>query len=239
MVLPPPFRSKPKSKASKKTWEGLWEEIAKLRPMSELLSNLRRLRISNVEERLLVPLVGISGSNLTQIHIEFVQNRQIQSVTLKVLDGIQYTPKLESLFVRDYEAHLADLIRQSPLKHLRLGPRTRCHMPQYNQSPLPQEILRKPTLKNLSLGLTRDWYTSEIKALNSKYLPALKKLWLTLTAFDPRQCEQSCVNITANSWTCRSDKVPHNRNLHRTTSCGRRSPADFFLQDSIIQSSVF
>ena len=234
MVLPPPFRSKPRSKASKhnpeKTWEELWEEIAKLRPMSELLSNLRRLRISNVEERLLVPLIGISGSNLTQIHITFVQNRQFESVTLKVLDGIQYTPKLESLFVRDYEAHLVDLIRQSPLKHLRLDPRIRCHMPQYDQSPLLHEFLWKSTLKNLSLGLTRDWYTPEIKALTSKYLPALKKLWLTLTAFDPRQCEQSCVNITANSWTCRSDKGTHNRNLHRTTNCWRRSPADFFTR---------
>lgn len=100
-------------------------------------------------------------------------------------------------------------------------------MPQYNQSPLTHEILQKPTFKNLSLGLTRDWYTPEIKALNSKYLLALKKLWLTLTAFDPRQCEQSCVNITANSWTCRSDKVPHSRNLHGTTNCGRRSPANF------------
>jgi hypothetical protein len=180
IVLPPPFRSKPKSKASKynpeKTREELWEEIAKLRLMSELLSNLRRLPISNVAERLLVPLIGISGSNLTQIHIQFIENRQTQSFTLKALDGIQYTPKLESLFVRDNVAHLVDLIRQSPLKHLRLDPRIRCHKPQYNQSPLPHEILRKSTLENLTLGLTRDWYTPEIKALNSKYLPALKKL---------------------------------------------------------------
>ncbi len=198
--------------------------------MSELLSNLRCLRISNVEERLLVPLVGISGSNLSQIHIEFVKNSQPQSVTLKVLDEIQYTPKLESLFVRGYEAHLVDVIRQSPLKHLRLDPRIRCHMPQYNQTPLPHEILRKSTLKNLTLGLTRDWYTPEIKALDSKYLPALKKLWLTLTAFNPRQCEQSCVNINTNSWTCQGDKVLHNRNLLRTTNCGRRSPGRIFVE---------
>lgn len=231
MLLPPPFRSKPKSKASEhnpeKTWEELWEEIAKLRPMSELLSNLRRLRISNVEERLLVPLIGISGSNLTQIRIQFIQNKQTPSVTFKVLDGIQHTPKLESLFVRDHEAHLIDLIRQSPLKHLRLDPRIRCNEPQYNQSPLRHEILQKSTLKNLTLGLTRDWYTPEIKALNSKYLPALKKLWLNLTVFDPRQCEQSCVNITADSWTCRSDKLPYNHNLHRATNCGRQSPTVF------------
>lgn len=181
MVLPPPFQSKPKSKASKKTWEELWEEIAKLRPMSELLSNLRRLRISNVEERLLVPLIGISGSDLTQIHIQFILARQTPSVTLKILDGIHYTPKLESLFVRNNETHLVDLIRQSPLKHLRLDPRIRCNSPQYNQSPLPYEILRKSTLTNLTLSLTRDWYTPEITALNSKYLPALKRLWLNLT----------------------------------------------------------
>ncbi|KAN0099878.1 hypothetical protein V8E51_013653 [Hyaloscypha variabilis] len=185
MALPPPFRSKPKSKATKynpeKTWEELWEEITKLRPMSESLSNLRRLHISNVEERLLVPLIGISGSNLTQIHIQFIQNRQTQS---------------------------------SPLKHLRLDLRIRCNMPQYNQSPLPHEILQKSTLKNLTLGLTRDWYTPEITALNNKYLPALQKLWLNLAAFDPGQCKH--------------DKPPYNRKLHRATNCGRRSPAVFF-----------
>jgi hypothetical protein len=69
IALPPPFQPKPKSKARKKTWEELWEDIANLRPVSELLSNLQRLRISNMNERLLVPLVGISGSNLTQITI--------------------------------------------------------------------------------------------------------------------------------------------------------------------------
>jgi hypothetical protein len=60
IALPPPFQP---------TWEELWEDIANLRPVSELLSNLQRLRISNMNERLLVPLVGISGSNLTQITI--------------------------------------------------------------------------------------------------------------------------------------------------------------------------
>ena len=232
MLLPPPFRSKPRSKANKhnleKTWEELWEEIAKLRPISELLSNLRRLRISNVEERLLIPLIGISGSNLTQIHIKLVKNRQTQSVVLKVLDGIKHTPKLESLFVRDKEAHLLDLIRQSPLTNLRLDLRIRCYETQYNQSPLPHEIFQKSALQNLTLSLTREWYTPEIKALNSKYLPALKNLWLNLTEFEPRQCVESCVNTAANSWTCRVDKFPYSSSLHRATNCGRRSPTVFF-----------
>jgi hypothetical protein len=231
MVLPSPFRSKHKSKANKhnpeKTWEELWEAIAKLRPISELLSNLRRLRISNVEDRLLVPLIGISGSNLTQIHIQLIQNKQTQSFAFKILDGIQHTPKLESLFVRDKEAHLVDLIRQSPLKHLRLDTRIHCHRPLYNPSPPLYEILRKSTLKNLSLGLTRDWYSPEIKALNSKYLPVLNKLWLNLAVFNPGHCEQSCTNITANSWTCRHHLPPYNHNLHRATNCGRRPPTGF------------
>lgn len=110
MVLPPPFQSKSKSKASKTTWGELWEEILKLRPILELLSNLRRLRISNVEERLLVPLIGLSGSNLTQIHIQLIETRRIPRVTLEILDGVHYTPKLESLFVRNNEARLVDLI---------------------------------------------------------------------------------------------------------------------------------
>ena len=98
IVLPPPFRSKPKSLAithnTEKTWEELWEEIAKIRPMSESLSNLRRLRVSNVQERLLIPLIGISGSNLTQIHIKFIQDGQVPSITHKLLDAIQCTPKI-------------------------------------------------------------------------------------------------------------------------------------------------
>ncbi|KIM99227.1 hypothetical protein OIDMADRAFT_56385 [Oidiodendron maius Zn] len=232
MLLPPPFQSKPKNRMTKhnreKKWEELWEEIAKLRPISELLSNLRRLRISNVEERLLVPLIGISGSNLTQIHIDFIRSRQTQSVVLKVLDGIKYTPKLESLFVRDQRAHLLDLIRPAPLKHLRLDPRIRCYEPQYNQSPLPHEILQKSALQTLTLRLTREWYTPEIKALNSKYLPALEKLLLNLTEFEPRQCVESCVNTAANSWTCKGDKLPYSSSLHRATNCGRRSPTVFF-----------
>jgi hypothetical protein len=231
MVLPPPFVPKPRSKATRycpeKTWEELWEEIAKLRPISESLSNLRRLRISNVDERLLVPLIGISGSNLTQIHIRFIQNTQAQSAKLNLLDGIQHTPKLESLFVRDHEAHLVGLVRQSPLKHLRLDPRVRCHMPHFNQPPLPHEILRKYMLKSLTLCLTRDWYSPEIKAFQCKYLPALKKLWLNLTVFDSRRCDQSCVNIAADSCTCQSDEPPYSRNLYRGTDCGRRSPIVF------------
>lgn len=162
IVLPPPFR--PTSKASKhnnpkKTREELWEEIEKLRPVSELLSNPQRLRITNVEERLLIPHIGISGTNLVQIHIQFIQNPQTQRVALKVLDRIKHSPKLESLFVRNNEAYLVDLIRQSPLKHLRLDPRIRRLKPQYNDSPLSHEILRKSTLTNLTLGLTREWHS--------------------------------------------------------------------------------
>jgi hypothetical protein len=52
---------------------------------------------------------------------------------------------------------------------------------------------------------------------------------LNLTVFDPRQCEQSRVNITANSWTCRSDKLPYNVNLLAPPigGGGRRSPTVF------------
>ena len=227
MRLPPLFQSKLRSKAKKKTWEELWEEISKLQPMAELLSNLRRLRISNVTERLLFPLIGMSGSNLTQLHIQFVQSNQTPSVTLKILSGIRYTPKLESLSVRDKEAHLVDLIRQSPLKHLRLESQIRRNSTQYNQYPLLHEVFAKSTLKNLTLVLSREWYSPEITGLKSKYLPELRRLWLNLIVFRPSQCEPSCVNITTGSWTCQNDNHPYNRNLHPRTNCGRRSPTVF------------
>lgn len=184
--LPPQFKPKNTSwkKQSKsnpeKSWEELWKEVAKLRPTSEFLPNLRRLRISNTVEELLIPLIGVSGSNLTQIYIKYIHYAQHESVVLKVLDGLQHTPKLEYLFVRDGADLIpSKLIQQSPLKHLRLDPRIsaqRHQSLQFKRLPLRYDILEKDTLENLTLGLTREWYSPEMKALKSKYLPALKIL---------------------------------------------------------------
>ena len=233
--LPPQFT--PKKKQSKnhpeKSWKEFWKEISTLRPTSEFLPNLRRLRISNVVEELLIPLIGISGSTLTQIYIKYIHNRQPESVVLKILDHLQDTPKLEYLFVRDGEPDLvpSKLIQQAPLKHLRLDPRIHAQRHedfQFKQFPLRCEILQKSTLENLTLGLTREWYAPGIKAVENKYLTALKTLWLNLTTFKPGRCSQACLNMTTHSWTCVRDGFKYDLALEEgTKECGRRSPVLF------------
>ena len=237
--LPPKFqikknkvkqRSEEQAKDSAyKSWEELWSDIAKVRPNTEFLLHLRRLRISNVVEELLIPLIGISGSNLTQLYIKYIHNRQPDSVIMKILNQLQDTPRLEYLFLRDGEDLVpSKLIQQSSLKHLRLDPRVhaaRHEELQFKRNPLRCEILQKSTLEHLTLGLTREWYTPEIKAMQSKYLPALKTLWLNLTTFGPERCQQSCVNATAHSWTC--DHSWH-LDTDNATACGRQSPLVFF-----------
>lgn len=194
------------------------------------MSNLRHLRINNVVEELLIPLIGISGSNLTQIYIKYIDNRQHESVILRILDGLQDTAKLEYLFVRDGEPDLlpSKLIRQSALKHLRLDPRIHAHRHvnfQFNQFPLRHDILQKSSLEHLTLGLTREWYAPEVKALGNKYLPALKTLWLNLTTFKPEKCKQLPVlNMTPHSWTRWSNFL----SVVGAPDCGRRPPMVFF-----------
>ena len=228
--LPQSFQRKKKQPEENpvKTWEELWSEIAQLRRTSEFLPNLRRLRINNAVEELLIPLIGISGSNLTQIYIKYIQHRQPESVVRKLLDGLQETPRLEYLFVRDGLPDLvpSKLIQQSPLKHLRLDPRIHAGRHQDNQFkryPLRSEILQKSTLEHLTLGLTREWYSPNIKASRGRYLPALKTLWLNLTTCVPEDCDFTCSETGAHSWTC----FGYGAKRDNAPDCGRRSPTVF------------
>lgn len=232
--LPPQFRIKNKKTAPNvsKPWEEVWRDVAKLKPASHFLPNLRCLRISNVTEELLIPLVGISGSNLTELYIKYIHERQPDSVVRRFLEQLQGTPRLECLFVRDGEADLLPLrlIAQSPLKHLRLDPRVHAQKHenfQYKQLPLRDQIVRKSLLEHLTLGLTREWYTPQIEVGTDKYLPALKNLWLNLTAFYPDRCGRSCINATAHSWTCIRETHESDHHSNDKTDCGRRPPNVF------------
>ncbi|KAK9416899.1 putative F-box domain-containing protein [Seiridium unicorne] len=233
MPLPRGFsRSRKKKdieKTYKKSWEELWEEIAEVRPPSELFCNLRRLRINKVFERLLIPLIGISGLHLTKIYIKYFEDRQWDSVVRRVLSGFQDTPNLEYIFVRDGEVGYLPrkLIQQSPLKHVRLDPKAYPggDLPaRLEDVPVRFDVLQKSTLEHLTIGLKSDWCTPEIEALEGKYLPALKTLWLNILHYstDIWHCD-ICNDKVNRTWVCENREVSDN--LSRPP---RRSPAAFF-----------
>ena len=221
----------------RKSWRALWDDIAELRPTSNFLCNLRCLCIKEIIEDLLVPLIGISGSNLTKLHIKYIIDRESRSFELRLLkgflkallEGLQDSPKLEYLFVRDRECHLIPLrlIQQSPLQTLRFEPRMHPGEHRsfpFKKVPIRYEILQKSTLQHLVLGLNREWYTPMIKG---RYLPRLKTIWLNLTTFKSEPCKQSCINVTTDSWTCVSDQSQHDLTTDVKFDCGRRSPILF------------
>jgi hypothetical protein len=128
------------------------------------------------------------------------------------MEQLQDTPKLECLMVRDGEPDLVPLklIQQAPLKHLRLDPRIRARVKEYHIRP---EVLGTSTLELLSLGLARDWYTQKLnKALQSKCLPALNTLWLSLATIQPGWgvFTPSCTSLDTHSWMC-STRYPEKR----------------------------
>ncbi|KAK9780915.1 putative F-box domain-containing protein [Seiridium cardinale] len=213
----------------KKSWDELWEEIAEVRPPSELFCNLRLLRINKVFERLLLPLIGISGLRLTKIDIEYFEGIQKDSVVGRVLSGFQDTPNLEDIFVLGGGVGNLPrkLIQQSPLKHLRLDPRGYpggVHPARLENVPVLFDVLQKSTLEHLTIGLKSDWCTPEIEALEGKYLPALKTLWLNILHYstDTWHCDifKDTVNRT---WVSENREVSDD--LSRPP---RRSPAAFF-----------
>ena len=251
IYLPPPFRIKlreardeakyPDLPRTHKLWEDLWREIENLRPVSQFLPNLCRIELDGVVEELFTPFIGISGLNLTRIYIRYIHHRQSPSIVQHFLDRFQDTPKLRYLFIRGSEPDIipSKLIEQAPLDHLQFRPRIRRHRHdkfRYKTFRLRTEILQKSSLENLTLVLTRDWYTYSINALQRKYLPALRTLWLDLTTFKPKSCEQTCINIGAQSWTCKRKELEWCPAREKTlvhvsaepVDCGRRPPHPLF-----------
>ncbi|PMD16034.1 hypothetical protein NA56DRAFT_709119 [Hyaloscypha hepaticicola] len=203
--LPRKFNLEKNAYKHLKPWREFWKEIAELRPHSRYLPNLRRLRINNVAEELLIPLVGITGANLVHLYIKYIHNPEPESLVQKLLRELQDTPKLEYLMVRDGEQDLVPikLIQQAPLKHLRLDPRISHGIKKYHIRP---EIIDKSTLKHLSLGLSPEWYTPGLEPhLKKKCFPALETLWLslaTITNSGCKVCSSSCRNRGVHSWVC-------------------------------------
>jgi len=216
-----------------KTWDQVWSEVASIRPVSNFWVNLSCIRVSNIAEELLIPLVGIDGSNITQIYIKYILRRGNDKLVREMLDKLQDSSKLEYLFVRDSDRSdvVLKVIKDSPLKHLRLDPRVHGRLYgdyQFKKLPLQVEILEKSTLETLSIGLTREWYTPRLAASRRRYLPALQNLWLDLTTFLPEDCQQGmCINA-ASLWTCNRGTLNLAQHADRHLDCGRRPPTLFF-----------
>jgi hypothetical protein len=176
-------------KQGRKLWSKLWRDIAELRPSSHLFCNLQSVHVNNIVEPLILPLVGISGLHLREISIKQVVENQDPSLIRGFLDGLQDTPKLEYLAVRDGESGTlpAKIIRGAPLRHLRLDlPRNHKN---YLRRPLKDRsilyhLLQKSTIEHLTVALDDTWLTREIRDLGDQNLPTLKTLWLNLTEFE-------------------------------------------------------
>lgn len=75
------------------------------------------------------------------------------------------------------------LLRTAVLKQLRLDPRLQDRNPDSKFHHLRTEILQQSKLQNLTLGLTKNWHSPDIEAIQHKYLPKLKTLWLDLRKY--------------------------------------------------------
>jgi hypothetical protein len=213
-----------------KSWEELWAEIASLLPQKLFLPHLRRLRINNAMSDFLVPFIGISGGELEYVYIKYLHGKQSDNVTARFLEQLQDTPHLKFLFIRDGQYLIpSKLIKRAPLEHLRLDPRIHAygHLSlQFKRTLTQVDIWEKETLRDLTLGLTRDWYSPEMASViaDKRCLPNLKTLWLNLTIFKPEPCEFRCENSGPRSWTCEGPGV----SKAISTDCGRRSPTLLF-----------
>lgn len=72
-----------------------------IQPLAPLLVNLRVLRVSNAVDELLIPLVGITGENLTQMYMKFQHHRAL-GVFREILEKLGDTPKLEYICMQPF-----------------------------------------------------------------------------------------------------------------------------------------
>ncbi|KAH8647949.1 hypothetical protein BX600DRAFT_443284 [Xylariales sp. PMI_506] len=184
------WRAKRKTKWAK-TWLELWVEIAKLRPASGFLPNLRSLRLVNVGAAFLIPLVGTHGLNLVQLHMENVMpvsDRKGGDVVSRFFSGIDKAKNLEYISAANGVARYvpASLIQQQEsLRYLRLRPQKRRDI---KANPVPDEqklydaIFCKSGLQHLTMGLTKGWRTPVNETREPKSFAALQDLGLDLTA---------------------------------------------------------
>ena len=192
---------------------------------------------------MLLPLIGLPGFKLSYLRIVGIIRRLPESQVRRVLAAIEDISKLEHLHISNEEPDVfpAKFIERAPLKDLQLWPKQNpyeCKPQQYTKLGLRTEILEKSTLEELALGLNRDWYTPEIKALGDKYLPGLKYLWLDLCTFSPEMCvNPSCANTSEDSLTCFPfpsapffNTTDEMRRLPRNIGACSRQPPALFLK---------
>lgn len=183
-VYLPGKRSGPGSKhytELQESWYNLWAEIAALRPTTDFLPNLRGLRVNEIVEDTLLPLIGISGSQLRYVRIMRIQHRTGRSSVRRFFEQIKDTSNLEYLCVRDGEHDVPEaVIRNSPLKQVRFDLRGESSM---SDCPLRTDFLEKASLESLTVSLNRGSYGPhgpQHYTGGNSYLPTLKALWLNL-----------------------------------------------------------
>jgi hypothetical protein len=236
---PPALQYLPGGKpCSRKTWAELWEEIRMLRPAGQFLPNLRRVHIYNSQPDSILPFVGASGAKLSSLRVHGYKQAAKGGLVPRFLTGFQDISTLECLHLQYGEPIPGELLQRASLKDLRLWSHMLlriCRPFLYSGIILQPEILKIPTLETLTLALSRDWYTPEIRALG-KYLPTLKHLWLDLCPFMPEWCINSpCTNQRVDSWTCCTDTpfwevTRHMRNDPQNLGECNRQPPSLFIE---------
>jgi hypothetical protein len=231
--VPKEFRKAPGKKGKipwRVSWIEFWEEVAAVRSQTNFLPNLRHLRVNYTHEEVLIPFVGISGANIEELYIKYLQYRRKDSVVRRMLDQFDNTARLEYLFVRNGAPDVIPprIIEQSPLKRLRLVARMEerggYERTRYQDYTIPPAVFNNSTISNLSLGLNCDWYPLELDKTTQKYLSSLRILWLNLIPFTFSECEYANgTGIKDHGWICQ-----HLGGHTFKNPCKRRSPADFF-----------
>jgi hypothetical protein len=173
----------------KASWKELCEQLVVTRGTNKFLPNLQRFRVNWVDETVLLPFIGISGANLIEIHIKYIEHREPESVVRRILEQLGETPKLELLSVRDGEPDLIplEIIRTSPLKSLRITSRTETrggwNDPIYRIYGIRPDILQIDSLQSLSITLNQDWDLLLEPKRSRRHLPRLRRLWVDLLPF--------------------------------------------------------
>jgi hypothetical protein len=227
-------KAEPRTQLNDEPWDDLWaQKRATHRPGSPFfLPNLRHIYANHVQEAALIPLIRVSGARLNRIEIKYLQWRRKDRVIKRILHSMQTHSALQYLYIRDGDSELIprSVFLSAPLKQLRLPPKLYFDYTgaSYGSRSLRADVLKIPTLENLTIPLTPDWYTTDLGGPTVKVLPALKELWLDMSTFSPSYCYSlNCPDrATANSWTC---KPPlWDGGSLKYWKCKRQPPTRFF-----------
>ncbi|QIW99504.1 hypothetical protein AMS68_005022 [Peltaster fructicola] len=115
----------------KKNWSTLWSEVAALRPQSQAFPALRTVDVHNTHRDVLIPLVGLSATQLRTLRLRGLHGKKRRAVTQ---DFVQNAEELAQPPARDADTHLRLLGKhvQSPLDSIQLRPRL--HAPEVERA---------------------------------------------------------------------------------------------------------